>query len=341
MNLDVQNVRLSTKNNELTQLSEQESIVFCKLVEVSNLAQKEDQISLLYRGEKKKSLADKLRKVYGKYDFFKHLFYVGEKAKCYFNQAKNKPEEQDFLISISDVNEKTFKFIFGELNYVLTQKHLENFHRATALKKFKDSNPNFLQFFSQTENEEIFLEKIKRQEEKIKIKIRDYYLHLLHTDQLGDVSFFVSTSTKRSKAKIFATRKKEGGKTKKSVIFYYFLPNPNSRYAVSCLSIQIGYSSCIDLGLPIYSENFYPSQKEVSVKGALFPHFILGVFDLESQLFIANPHIFAPQNSNSVDLVLEQGLIIDQDNFGDFIKGTGYSGYVKRWNETEAYSDTV
>jgi len=88
----------------------------------------------------------------------------------------------------------------------------------------------------------------------------------------------------------------------------------------------------------VYSNNFYPKQNEVSIKGGLFPHFILGICNLEDNNFIVNPHVFK-QSEKELEFAPQQGLIIDQSNFEKEIKKTGYAGYVTRWNITDTYSN--
>ena len=70
----------------------------------------------------------------------------------------------------------------------------------------------------------------------------------------------------------------------------------------------------------------------------MFPHFILGIYDLEYEYFIVNPHIFK-HSEEDIKFVPQQGFIIDQSNFEEEIKQTGYAGYVTRWNITDTYSD--
>ena len=81
--------------------------------------------------------------------------------------------------------------------------------------------------------------------------------------------------------------------------------------------------------LPLYHSPFYPKQKEVAIKGTLFPHYILGLYDLEHDCFVLNPYIFK-QSRLALENVPAAGFKIDQSDFYEWIRETGYFGYVKR-----------
>lgn len=174
-----------------------------------------------------------------------------------------------------------------------------------------------------------------------KITIRDYYLYFLHAYNLGDKSFFVSTSTKYDTARFFALKTKDNKDEKRSVIFYYFIPNPIDKYAVDCNSSQLGlgHKLCSKLNLPTYNETVYQDQEEVAVKGGLLPQYIFCIFDIENQIYIANPHLFHSYNSNNLEEIALNGLDIPQDRFNNIIKETDYKGFFIRWQRTGNFSD--
>ena len=330
-----ESISTSQGDSDLRSLSSCEMETFKNLCNHLNLSQSSKKVQIVYRGESKENLSNKLNEQYGTQKFFEYLFVIGEKAKYFWSQTRTSLENLNYLKSIEDTDNETFKFIFNEFNSILVRGNSNIFeNRARRLDEFKETQPDFISFFSNVRNLKKFLKKTNGVDNKI--QLRDYYLYLLHTFNLDKISFFVSTSFKRKVARRFAHER--FAPSKKGIIFYYFLPEPIYRYGVSSSSLQVGQSLWTSQGLPIYTQNFYPKQYEVAVKGALFPHFILGLFDLESDSFVVNPHVFK-QEDQHVPLIPQQGFFIDQENFDDTIKETGYSGSVKRAGITGAYSD--
>lgn len=74
------------------------------------------------------------------------------------------------------------------------------------------------------------------------------------------------------------------------------------------------------LGLPSYDIPLYPSQKEICLKGCMFPHFIIG-FQYK-QNFYVNPWIF--KNPWNKDIICE-GLDIDQSQFTKLFNESNYN----------------
>ncbi len=267
------------------------------------------------------------------------LVFVGEKAKFFFNETKLSTEGREYLQSISDVSDVTFKFIFSRFHQIFTSKEVveeDNPKKQEELNKFKTNEFSFVQFFSDPDNVDKFLDiknnKILIKEESF-VHFRDYYLYLLHTYGTEKSSLFVSTSMKRQIAKKIFTHEDTG------VIFWYFIPKPIHFYGVSYLSFRESQVICEDCNLPTYNKCFYPKDYEVSIKGALFPHFILGIEDRLHKKFIVNPHIFN-QKKKHIPLIPQRGLLINQENFPNKIISTGFTGFVTRWSDTGSYSDT-
>jgi hypothetical protein len=336
MLVNYENVRIVKDEKHSPQgLSKGEEKTFKKLLKSLEVSQENKQLMILYRGEKKASLRRKLSEPYGTYKFFERLFYVGEKAKYFFKQCQDSLSNQDYLQSVVDVRDQTFEFIFKKLHTIYVDetspKHPKTFER---IQNFRNTQSTFVEFFSSSENLDVFLSKLRKEHNRI--QIRDYYLYLIHTYSLGNISFLVSTSTDIQTAENFALKDEED--KRRCVVLYYFLPEPIHQYGVSFLSNQIAHSLCNKLDLPTYTHGFYPEQDEVAIKGALFPQFILGIFDLENEYFFVNPHIFEKANSN-LNVVVKRGLFIEQSNFDEKIRETGYAGYITRWGMTGGYSD--
>ena len=325
---------ISEKTNKFRLLNENELITINTICQ--SFQDNKDKIQILYRGESKITLEDKLKESYGSYKFFEYLFFIGDKAKFFFKETKSSKENREYLQSIADVSDETFKFIFNNLHYIFASKEVAEGTKQRELNKFKTNEFSFVQFFSDPTNENKFLDAKKfevLQTEKNLIHLRDYYLYLLHTYGAENASLFVSTSMKRNIARKKFTYEDTG------IIFWYFIPKPIHFYGVSYLSFQESQAICKDCNLPTYNKCFYPQDDEVSIKGALFPHFILGIEDRLDKKFVVNPHIFK-QKKKQIPLILHRGLLINQEDFSDKIISTGYAGYVTRWSDTGSYSDT-
>ncbi len=81
----------------LRRLSESEARMFKDLCQLFEAAKTSNKIAIVYRGEQKSSLKKKLfhkREKYDAHKFFDRLFYVGEKAKGYFEQSKDELEKR-------------------------------------------------------------------------------------------------------------------------------------------------------------------------------------------------------------------------------------------------------
>lgn len=272
---------------------------------------------------------------------YNRLFYFGEKAKTYFNyNTDNQGPKPNYLQHIRDTSDTTYIFIFDQINKIVTGFYDFSRGNREAISKFKESEPKFSNFFSSTNNEERFIEIIN---EKVtdpikKEKLRDYYLYLLHRfgsrQQLAtNLSFFVSTSEDEEEAKDFALSKE---KKKRSVVFVYMVPEPLYKYGVNRLVLNKVYEEYSNTGMPLYKSELYEESQEIAIKGALFPHYILGLQDLENDNFIVNPYVFEQPNSRLVKIPL-MGLEIEQNDFDQMINDTAYTGYVRRLNDV--YSD--
>jgi hypothetical protein len=326
---------IAEKTNTSRLLNKKESITVDTVCQ--SFQDNKDKIQILYRGESKITLEDKLKESYGSYKFFEHLFFVGEKAKFFFKETSSSIENREHLKSISDVDDATFKFIFKSLHYIFTSEDIVRESKQRELNQFKTNEFSFVQFFSDLTNVIKFLDakkfEILNTEENL-IRLRDYYLYLLHTYGMENASLFVSTSRKRKIAQKFSNKDKDN-----SIIFWYFIPKPIHYYGVSYLSFQESQAICEDCNLPTYDRCFYPQDDEVSIKGALFPHFILGIEDRLGKKFVVNPHIFK-QTKKHIPLIPQKGLFINQENFSDKIINSGYTGYVNRWNDKGLYFNT-
>jgi hypothetical protein len=305
-------------------------------------SEKAEHVKIVFRGENKDSLKNKLSSDEDG-QFFNKLFLFGDKAKYFFSpecfekyrssdRQKNQLFEQssrDYLLNINDSSDKTFQFIFNQLKKIFTTSYHSGGDNHKVISKFSNQNPEFCEFFRCQENPNNFLEKINSFDAEAKIEFRDYYLYLLHTfgeHQYQPISFFVSTSAnKDTTAEYFA----RGEKTSKPIIIVYFVPEPFYPYGMS-LSLALKFNEKYkDVEIPFYKSDFYPESSEISIKGALFPHYILGIYDLDQKTFIVNPHIFSNKSNKPIKKIIQEGFDIEQNDFKTMVaEKTKYAGFV-------------
>jgi len=254
----------------------------------------------LYRGDSLKNLCKKLNVNYNyeKTDIktiVKRLFMVGEKAKRYYLDGTE--------FSIDTIDNHVFEKIatYFENSLGNSKPYIASFfNRNTDLKKF----------FSDQNNRQLFSETINNADASEKLIIRNYYLTLLHqlaTLNYKNKSHFVSTSEDYEIAQEFSNYDK----------------NPN-RVILHCWQPIKRQKSIIKKhNLPSHLFDPFPFQKETSLLGGIFPHFIWAIeITLNNKSsFHLNPAIF---KNVITDKLFINGLEIDQSNFDDIINLTKY-----------------
>lgn len=203
--LDLVKPASSGSSDDLVEtLSESEKELVSRLQEILIFACNHNQLTTVYRGENKNNLERILGTGDGDTRLLDRLFYIGSKAKSYIREKGNKvPEEKrDYLRNINDISLQTYTHIFEQISRILNheKKHI-------VVRKFIDEieNNQFVEFFQNTDNLDVFLSHFDRQSPiNEKEKVRDYYLYLLHTfgrRGVGNKSFLVSSSKKKSSLK--------------------------------------------------------------------------------------------------------------------------------------------
>ncbi|MEA5515257.1 hypothetical protein [Nodularia sp. UHCC 0506] len=295
----------------------------------------EDKFIILFRGQNKQTLEEVLSGSFqneaGK--LLCKIFYFGEKAKHFFKYDNN--AEDSYLRTVDDTSDATFHFIFDEINKILTDQNYGGGKREIKAKaEFKLSNTEFTNFFS-NDNKEKFINiinNIKNNQETERERIRDYYLFILHNfgRHFKEKSIFVSTTEDKAEADEYAQGRKPCEPNKKSVVFLYIVPRPLYKHCINAEISQEFHQHYQKQGLPIYSREIH-KQKEVAIKGTLFPQYILGLYDLESENFIINPYIFKKNSLQNFNIL--QGLYINQNKFRERIKETNLKVYVIKTND--------
>lgn len=275
----------------------------------------------LYRGDSKKNLR---RQQFGGNQeswhtdalLFSMLFYFGQKARHFWLEHRNEIAKRDWLISIDDVSEATFSWIFDRTGEILKYK-LRN------VQHFVSENPCFAAYFFDQKNKIDFISKAVSLDLKGRQHAKDYYLYFAHTfgrKGIHKSTMLVSTSSDIKVASSFRNDKGE------NLVSYLFVPSPYFRYCIS--SHFFSTRELARMRTPRYAMNsgLYPDQKEFSLRGAIFPHFLLGVHDPSTEQFVVNPHLLAMRCDDFASLP-SNGIRIDQSEFDTRVLQTGFLRY--------------
>ncbi|WP_108063331.1 hypothetical protein [Poseidonibacter lekithochrous] len=243
-------------------------------------------------------------------DSLRKIFYFGDKAKyCLEEKAK-------FISEIQIISDKTLKDLILLTNNILKEPRKID-------KGFISNNREFFEFYSEFKKEN--LEDLSKMDYDVRVKLRNLLIMFLHTQEdnpYKDESLLVSTTTSLKFAKSFL-------KIKNPYIIISWIPYPEQNYVVRSNLSCNNYEELKDYGFPILNKAIYEIEKEVSVIGALFPHFIFGIYDVLNKKTILNPAIFDSFNKNYD--VIKYGLLIDQTNFEELLNElTVYERNVKK-----------
>lgn len=275
---------------------------------------------VVYRGVDKKFLRDRLNNTHegvGWSETFHRLFIVGEKSKSFLRKMSNNDSFDEFIIPVDDVSDGTFLKLFRCMCELVHSDEYKNVIKFCVSEDFKS-------FFSNA-NERQFVSKVKIFNRRIKEIIRDYYLYLLHVAAAKNISkytLFVSTSLVHNVARNFAC---PGGDEAEGLIYHYYIPQPYYKYAISPSNIRYHRNVINKADMPNYNpKKIYYKESEVSIKGVLFPHFIVGIEFVETKKFVVNPHILG-LNAKQIPSAINNGIYIDQMSFGKDIRKTLYA----------------
>ena len=264
----------------------------------------------IYRGESLANMCEKLNVEHkGAETNYERLaeilFIVGDKSKRYFKDLDG--------FTLNDTDNSVFDKIMDYFKESIKNKN-------KGVQAFFENNSNLKIFFSTKQNKKIFSNALKPLNKIDKLAVRNYYLILLHqisAINYRDKSHFVSASTKYDVAKTFSGLNKN--KIDKTILHCW-------------QPIKREYQIIQKCGLPTYVSAPYFYQKEITIFGGIFPHFISGLEITHSNLFFPNPNIFNNEITNSIFL---DGFNINQSDFKTIIKKTNYKkSIISDGNET-------
>ena len=288
---------------------------------------KEGSVLLLYRGDELSNIRNRLFQDQARatnQELYDRLFYIGEKAR-HFSVDLYNPDERLYLTGINDCSGETVDFIFHRIGEVINAPSLISRVRKHTSERFRN-------YFLTQSNIQRFNEAFNSAyNPELRLEMRDYYLYFLHVAGAAGIraeTSFVSTSFDKRVAVGFAfnARRRTG-----LVVLHYFIPAPFEKFAIAPWIVGHHQKVVYACGLPTYKVyGLFPKQKEVSVKGALFPHFLIGVEVLEDKVFLVNSHLMRTDEAD-FEQVVKTGIPIDQRHFEERICDTGYI----RWGQAD------
>lgn len=303
----------------LNLLSEKNKNKYLKFYELLNQKEEKEEVLFLYRGTMYSKIKERLsHSDLIEEKIFERAFYFGEKANfCSEKSIKN--DKKQTLQDINDCSNNTLGNLFDEIRFILFQERLDKNVQKELSKEFQE--------YFKNDNKEIFVRKLNKFNAEDKLQIRDYYLYLLHTANTFKFDTpLVSTSVKKSVAKYF----KNGNTADKRIIFHYFVSFPFHCSVIAPWKIDEAITKVQKFKLPLYkSKGLFPKQKEIAVKGGLFPHNILGIELVAEKKFIVNNHLLECDES-WFEYMVANGIVIDQTKFKSEIKKTPNENYIQR-----------
>ena len=277
-----------------------------KFIDRLNFYKREKVIKTLYRGFSKEfafPVYNLNLKYHNVNDFAKCLFYYGDKSK-YFWEQKN---GRDF--GLNDTSNEVFEYIFDLLNEIVKSPKKEK-----TIKYVRNNSKQF-NFFLKSDNKSTFVKEIKSINENKKTELRNFYFRIIHQlgeTQLKDKSILISATEEEIESEKFS------GKNGIKIYFWDFDFN----------NIPFLKNNKI----PIFQGKPYKHQKEISIFGVIFPHYIYAVKDLENEKIIFNP---ALKNIKNFDEIIFAGFDIDQTKFSLNLKNQTNFEFGLQYNSSE------
>jgi hypothetical protein len=291
-----------------------------------------ENYKFIYRGQKRDLLQSIYNDAYFATEFRYSLFLMGAKAGM-FGQSELPGINE---IDIAEAGNNEFHLIFRMLGNLLRRQFPFGPTRR-AIAGFREREEDVTTFFSNNNNLEVFINRLNSLSGQNRIIIRDYYLALLHhisKSEYYSSSFLLSTTTNFLQSQKFAWKGETEGSNNPVVLFGWIPKNyegilnvPDSRILTRKIDMNA-------LGLPVYEKSFFPIQEEITLKGGLLPHYLLGYLHnyQASDVFEINPALFQVDDSwNGTE------LSIDQTTFNQRIQNTVFGRYFTLDSENGQY----
>ena len=216
--------------------------------------------------------------------FAEMLFYYGEKSKYFWEHELGR----DF--GLNDVSDTVFSYIFGLLNEIANKEKVNH-----GTEKYRKRNRANFKYFSVFSNQDDFQARISKHLSEDRRQIRNYYFRIIH--QLGETKYKGQSMNISGTGDSHIAEKFSRGEIVINFWDFDFNAPLESTY------------------IPKFLGKPYKSQKEISIFGAIFPHYIYSFIHNKKTYF--NPAFFGSIN---LDDTILNGFIIDQSEFKSRIK---------------------
>jgi hypothetical protein len=292
---------------------------------------------VIFRGDKKKHL----RRIYGlrgrwfPNTFNDALFFFGAKSRLFTIPAKIRRR----ALKITDESRNAFSHLFKMIRELLLNPKTRD--QRDVVDTITSKNPSLVSFFLPAENEDRLMELAAALPTPERLRLRDHYLSLLHHIGSGSYyseTFLLSTTESFDKASHFALGgNQEISSVQKStgIVIMGWVPWGLENTVKALRSVDFRPTSPIlNFGLPLYKQLLFPHEREITLKGGLFPHYILGYLHWKrgGEIFEINPAI----SQVNYDWNGKE-LPVDQSSWAERIHQTEFGAYFQL-HEDQAYS---
>ena len=303
---------LNTDGNELSY----EQLL--KLWEFYNMLKGSRNSNFILRGDSDKNLRRQFNVDTGTPGVLAEcLFMTGVKGKMCWTENGG--------INADDYSTENFANICRSLVNCIDNGFSASGNKSRRMKVFCLNNKRFCK---RIRNETALVKMYEKLGSEDRKKVSLYYLALAHTindPSYRDTSGFVSTTTNPEEAENFF----------RSIYIYGWVPRNYAR-TIDLVDINNGMEDIRCTGLPYYNIAVYPRQEEIALRCGFLPHFMIG-FTVGMNFYV-NPAIFdAIDKMHGITSFRElskyntelqwYGLIIDQQNFVEFIRKTNFKRY--------------
>ncbi|RAI97543.1 hypothetical protein LX64_05051 [Chitinophaga skermanii] len=280
---------------------------------------------VVYRGDKKSVVlpAFGIKEKGFPNQFNEALFMMGPKARMFVSSDR----QREFEINIAAAENDEFAKIFRMLSHLL-KKEFPYSARRVAMTGFRAREEQLTRYFGDDGNFDDFVKRTGQLIGEHRIIMRDYYLALLHhmdKSQYYTDSFLLSTTTSFEQAHGFAWKEEEKDSTNPIILIGWVPKNFEGRLSAPDIRILRNRMEVDKTGLPVYNFSFFPRQEEVTLKGGLFPHYMLGYIHNDprkGEVLEINPALL--QTTADWDGV---GLNIDQSSFHEYLRNSSFGRF--------------
>jgi len=285
----------------------------------------EGDCRIIYRGDGKTAVAKRygLPDAHDTNEFNNWLYLYGQKGRHFWEEAEALEARRGHDYTVDDHSDTFLGEIFDMLHGLFTlhtfpanvQKRIDQFAQREVVTG---------DFFGDTANRLIFLQAFAILHDQERLHLRDYYLTLLHHLDKSDyypISFLLSTTTSWQVAQRFAEKARQAID---DILLMGWVPYRNGK-TLSTWRFRPGKRrpDLLDrTGLPRYKDTFFPWQREVTLKGGWFPHYLLVYFHFDNGQPVAevNPFLYEALPGDWI----KDGLPVDQEGFRAGLTAMGY-----------------